>query len=92
VLALQLALGIVALAACAFLPRSGGAVLLIPLGSHVAAIDGAFIARYHVRLIGAGRLHGSVLVYANTALAPLALLRDGRLGLAAPAFLCGPMP
>ena len=91
-LALQTALGVLALGLCAFAPRSGGAVLLIPLSAKARQIDAPLLARYHLRLIGTGRLHGSFLVHADTPPPALELLNAGLVGLAAPAFLCGALP
>lgn len=82
-------MGVLAFGLCAFLPRAGSAVLLIPVSAHPAAINGAFRARYHLRLIGTARPYGSFLVHADAPLPGFELLRKGLLAIAAPALLCG---
>jgi hypothetical protein len=78
------ALGLI-LIGCLFAPRSGGAVLLIPLTEQRPAL-GAIAG--HISVLRAGTIPGSLLVLSNGPVPVIALLRQGVLALAAPSNMC----
>lgn len=87
---LQLGLIMLALVLCVFLPRQGSAVLLVPIGSEQAGARPDVLrgTGADLRLIGASRIPGTLVFYAQGSVPVVRLLQIGLLPIAAPAFLC----
>ncbi len=70
------------LAAALFVPRPGQAVLIVPITGHAARLPADVI------VLRSGRIAGSILVWPHRSLPILALLTQGQVPLAAPAWAC----
>lgn len=86
--AAQLALAAIGLALCLLMPRSGGAILLWPVGTRQAGALAAFAPGQHVAVLRGGFLSRGLLVRADGAVPVWRLLRMGVVPIGAPAFLC----
>ncbi|MDE2405336.1 MAG: hypothetical protein KGM17_11780 [Sphingomonadales bacterium] len=86
----QAGLAALVLAACLLVPRTGGAVLLLPLDgrpmarARLAGIDG-------LALVGSARIPGSLIVHAPRGVPFWTLLRRGIVPVTAPERLCSPL-
>jgi hypothetical protein len=77
------------LALCVFLPRQGAAVLLVPVGGNALSAIRAS-ERGELRLIGPGRIAGTLVVVPAGEMSVVPFLKSGLIPIAAPAFLCSP--
>lgn len=88
-LVVQGCVGVAALVVVAVVPSTRGRLLIVPLTPQATASLPSTATNLGVRLIGKGPLPGSLIVDANGVPMVAAMLRHGRLALAAPAALCG---
>lgn len=85
---LHASLAAITLLACIFLPRPGSAVLLVPVWP--GAISGAWHEPHPgMKLIGQGRIAGTIVVLPQGGLSIDQLLKSGLIPISAPDFLCG---
>ncbi len=88
-IALQAAFVVVGLLALALVPPEEGTMLLIPLGVGLGGAINLALAG-DARLVGTGRLPGSVMIHGRRSSLSGAMLRAGVLMIAATPPLCGP--
>jgi hypothetical protein len=84
----QMAVGLAALMACAFAPRTDQPMLLVPFGASARISAQHWASAHDLRLLGRGRLPGSLIVQSASAVSPLSALRAGAVLLAVPGLTC----
>jgi len=84
----QMAVGLAALMACVFAPRAHQPMLLVPLGAAARINANHWASAHDLRLLGRGRLPGSLIVQSASAVSPLSALRAGAVLLAVPGLTC----